>query len=229
MAAVISVVRSCSIGLGLWLLTGCTNLALAPDQTEDGLVRAPSSRSGAVYRAPGASFVHYRKILLEPLSVSFERDWQRQHPEVSDKEIERIRAQAAALFRIEFARELVERGTYTFTDTAGPDVLKVTPSIVDLEINAPRAGQVGGVRTYVVKAGEMTLIAELHDAASGALIGRVIDHQRAREDPFHVLQIANQVTNADEASLAFQHWSRLLREALDVAKVERVLRPEGHD
>ena len=64
--------------LSLWVCIafaiGCANDPLAPDVTEDGLVRAPSSRNGAVYRAPGASFVQYRRILLEPLSISFERN-----------------------------------------------------------------------------------------------------------------------------------------------------------
>jgi len=39
------------------------------------------------------------------------------------------------------------------------------------------------------------------------------------------LQIANRVTNAHEQRLAYSKWSRLVREAIDVAKAER---PRSH-
>ena len=215
--------RPARLGLLLWLAfaSGCANDPLAPDVSEDGLVRAPSSRNGAVYRAPGTSFVQYRRILLEPLGVSFERNWEREHPEVSPSDIDRIRRQAAELFRDEFTRELVARGTYTLAEAPGPDVLTVTPKIVDMDISAPQAGRQPGMRSYVVTEGEMTLVAEIHDSRSGALIGRIIDRQRAARNGFSQLQLSNPVTNSHEARIAFQHWSRLLREALDVAKVEK--------
>lgn len=196
------------------------NDPLAPDVTEDGLVRAPSSGNGAVYRAPGASFIQYRRILLEPLSVAFERNWEREHPEVSPADIDRIRKQAAELFCDEFTRELIQRGTYTLAEAPGPDVLKVTPKIVDMDISAPQAGLRPGIRSYVVTTGEMTLVAEIHDSRSGALLGRIIDRQRAARNVVQA-QLSNPVTYSNEARIAFQHWSRLLREALDVAKVEK--------
>jgi len=205
----------------LLLLAGCANDPLAPDYTEDGLMRAPSARDGAVYRAPGASFVQYRRILLVPLDVAFEKHWRSAHPEVSDEDAERIRIRTAEIFRNEFLRELVKRGNYTLAEAPGTDVIKVTPRVVDLDIAAPQAGVAPGMRSYVVTSGSMTLVAELHDSVSGALLGRVLDEQRARKSPFGPMQLANQVTNTEEAGIAFQHWSGLLREALDVAKVEK--------
>jgi len=75
-----------------------------------------------------------------------------------------------------------------------------------------------GSRTYVVNAGEMTLIAELYDSQTNALIGRVVDRQRGLEQGPFDLQIANRVTNTAEADRILSMWARRLRAALDKAR-----------
>jgi hypothetical protein len=213
--------RAVAMIFGWVIFAGCAHDPVKPDYTDDGLMRAPSSGGGAVYRVPGASFVQYRRILLKPLGIEFVRSWRRLHPEVKEADLLRIHSDLMSQFREEFVRELVTRGIYTLADEPGPDVIEVTPRIFDLDIRAPMGGQRPGERSLVEKTGEMSMIAEMRDSLSGVLLGRVLDEQRARKNPFGRMQVADSTSNAEEARLAFQHWSRLLREALDIAKVEK--------
>lgn len=195
-------------------LGGCVLRPPEPDRTIDGLQRIRSSRVDLVYVAPGMSLAGYRRVLLDPVDVAFRRNWTRDHPEVTAEDIMRIRAEGARMFREEFRREL-EKGGYELTDEAAPDVLRVTASIVDLDIYAPDT-RTPGQRNYVVSLGEMTLLAELRDSVSGDILVRAADRERGRE--FGDLQIANSVATSAEARRAFAMWAGLLRNALDAAR-----------
>jgi hypothetical protein len=123
------------------------------------------------------------------------------------------------LFHEELVAELVERGGFEIAAAPGPDVLQIAPSILDVDMSAPDAGTTPGARSFVHSAGSMTLIVELRDAASGVTVGRIIDYEKARETT--ELQLANQVTNTEEARIAFANAARYTRDALNVAQNER--------
>ena len=197
-------------------LSSCVLRPPAPDRTVDGLQRIQSRRVDTVYTAPGMSLAGYKRVMLDPVDVAFKKDWQRAHPEIEAADMERIRAEVASMFREVFSRELDDRGGYELAEHSAPDVLRVSASIVDLDIAAPDPRPVGVIRSYVVSPGEMTLLAELRDSVSGAILVRAADRERGRG--FGDLQIANSVTNSAEASRAFAMWAGLLRDALDAAR-----------
>jgi hypothetical protein len=89
----------------------------------------------------------------------------------------------------------------------------------DLDLSAPAAGTAPSSRTYTRSAGSMKVVVELRDAASGVLIGRIIDYEKTRE--FQDPQPANQGTNLEEFRLGFANAARYPREAIHVAKAER--------
>lgn len=190
------------------------------ETTPDGLVRVPSRRDGGVYRAPDTAFTQYRRMILEAPVITFASGWRDNHKDLTDTEITRLRTEAVLLFRKEFTRELIDRGPYEYADAPAPDVLLVSVSIEDLDIAAPEAAAEPGMRTYAPGPVKMTLTGELHDSMTGKLVGRLIMFKRDERYGFNELRIANRVTNSHEESIAFADWSRLLREALDVAKVE---------
>jgi len=216
---------ACIFVLGLALVAGCAADRPPEEMTDDGLVRVPSRSAGGVYRAPDVSFLPYRRIILEPPSISFVKDWLENHPEVSPAEFARIRAESVQMFRDEFAREFVERGPYKFADDPAPDVLLVIPAIEDLNIMAPDAGVAPGERTYTSGPLSMKVSGDLRDALTGRVVGRVTMYQPPDRYAFNEMRIANRVTNAHEQRLAFAKWSRLVREALNVAKAERPRAP----
>jgi len=187
------------------------------EQTIDGLVRLENSRVDVAYVAPGMTLAPYSKVMLDPPDVAFKRDWRSRHPEITGEDAVRLRAELSASFHDVFAGEL-QKGGYALVYQPGPDVLMVRASIIDLDIAAPDRRGVPGPQptTYVISSGEMTLLAELRDSQSGALLARVADRKKGRESP--ELRVANAITNATEARNAFTHWATLLRDRLNDAK-----------
>jgi hypothetical protein len=214
-----------------WLLVlagacaaGCSYTRGPEERTDDGLVRVPSRAAGGVYRLPGAEFSQYKRVILEPAIVEFKSGWRDVHKEVSDAEVARIRKEAVELFRKEFTRELVDRGKYEYADALGEDVLLVTPRVVDLDIPAPDAGTEVGTKSYTPGPIKMQVTGDLRDGASNALVARVIIFEGQERYGFNELRLANRTTNAHEMRLGFGKWSKMVREALNVAKASQPLR-----
>ena len=125
------------------------------------------------------------------------------------------------MFREEFTRELIDRGPYELTDELAPDVLIVNPAIQDLNILAPETSVAPGNQAYTAGPVKMKVTGELREAATGKLVGRLTIFEGDERYPFNELRLANRATNAHEQRVAFAKWSRILSEALAVAKVER--------
>lgn len=207
--------------LGFGFAAGCASDRPPEETTPDGLVRVPSRSAGGVYRAPDTSFIQYRRVILEPPSIGFVKNWREKHADVSAVEFARMRAETVQLFRQEFTREFVERGPYEIAEDPAADVLLIVPTIDDLDIVAPESAVEPGTRTYTTGPITMKVSGELRDALTGKLVGRVITYQPPERYAFNELRIANRVTNAHEQRIVFAKWSRLVREALNVAKAER--------
>lgn len=197
------------------LVTGCT--APAPQQW-DGLELRPSRSFDRVYVRPGVRFDEYRRVRLDPAVVEFDKAWDPNAHErdlsrhVRPEDVEEIKQGLAQMLQSTFAEELA-RGGYEAAAESGPDVLRVTPRIVDLYVNAPDVMAAGRSRSYVMDAGRMTLVVEARDAVTGQLLARVVDRKQGTD--FGTLQWANSVTNSVEAQRAISQWARALRAGLD--------------
>ena len=183
---------------------------------KDGLQKISVKNIDLVYARPGASLAAYKRVKLDPVKVAFSPSWNPTRTgsatKLSTQEKEDIRARVAKLVEEEFARELQSGGRYSVTSGSGPDVLRVQAGIVNLYINAPDTG-VGRSRTIVSSAGEMTLIAELTDSASGQVVARVADRREAS----HSGMVANSFANETEGRLIAAAWAKALKKALDNA------------
>jgi hypothetical protein len=197
-------------------------LAQEPDPdaiVDDGLVRVESSRKGAVFRSPDVRFERYKRVMFDPVTVSFKSGWRREYSRLTEAEVERIRSRAATQFREELEQELVKLARYTLAEAPAPDVLRVKARIEQFDQKAPSTNDIRGVRTYARQAGDMLLIVELFDASSGVLVGRIFDPEKSKEytDP----QLIDRVFVEAEAQKSFENAARLTREALNVAITER--------
>jgi hypothetical protein len=202
------------------MLAGCA-ASRGPDEvTPDGLERVASRSTGGVYRAPGAPFTQYKRFIVEPLTVDFVKNWRKRHPEVSEREVRRMRDEAARIFRDEFDRVILKEGSYGLADTPADDVLLLAPALTELDVPAPESDTTD-TRSLSPRRPSMTLTGELRDAATGKLVGRIIVIEPGERYGINELRPANRVTNAHEISIVFSKWVRMLREALDVAKTER--------
>lgn len=195
-------------------LSACVIAPDAPVRTPDGLEKVQSPNVDSLYVAPGMSLAPYRRVMLDNVDVAFKADWQQRHPEVPPDDVAMIRHGAASIFRAEFSREL-EKGGYSIASQPAPDVLRVAASIVDLDFAAANASA-ADKPAYLVTPANMSLLAELRDSQSGAMLARVADQKRGRGSGN--LQVADQMAYTDEARAAFTSWAGLLRQALDEAR-----------
>jgi hypothetical protein len=133
---------------------------------------------------------------------------------LSEADRERIRSGVAQIVQEEFVRELQSNSGYQVVTAAAPDVLRVKAHIANLYVNAPDTNATA-VRTYVITAGEMTLVAELYDSETGQVEARLVDRREARATSR--LQLTGAMQNADEARTIAAAWARILRKSMDRA------------
>jgi len=194
-----------------------------PQSTFDGLELQPDTKLAVVYLRPGVDFSGYRRIaLLEP-AVAFRKNWQRDQNStnplaVSKKDMEDIRKALGGLF-LEVFREQLTKGGYELTDQAGDDVLVLRPAIIDLDISAPAAAEMGRSRTFATSAGAMTLYLEVYDADTNEILGRAVDRKETRD--YGRMMWQNAATNKTEARRLLTDWADTLRNGLDAIRATR--------
>jgi Protein of unknown function (DUF3313) len=206
-----------------WLV-GCATTgssSTSPQMTEDGLKKVDVRGVDAAYVRPGASLGTYKRILLDPVQVSFSKDWKPQETgsylPLSKEDRERIRKDLAELFTTT-STEVLEKGGYPVVTESGPDVLRVTARLADVYINAPDTMTPGRSYNFVMSAGQMTLIAELRDSETGQIMARVFDQREMRNDEF--LRLSTSVSNSAEARDAVRTWANILLGRLNAVRVQ---------
>jgi hypothetical protein len=205
------------VALGATVMGGCATTQRGPTEW-DGLVQRPHPRIAALWVKPDAEIVAYRNVLLDPVEISFARNWDPNRGGRSNLgrldagDIAAIKEGVAEIFRETFRAEL-ERGGYQLVTEPGPDTLRVSPAIVDLFITAPDTMSAGRGRTYTANSGRMTLVLEARDSMTGEILARAIDARSGRGTG--MMTISNRVTNTADARRAIGIWATALRQALD--------------
>ena len=204
--------------LGLTSALAATN-PIDEIATAEGLQKLNVKDIDLAYGRPGATLSSYTKIMLEPVDVAFHKDWNPDRTgsrfKLSATERENIRSGVSRVVYDEFVRTLTSKSPYEMAKEAGPDVLRVKAKVLNLYVNAPDVPTAGRSRTYTVSAGEMTLLLELFDSESGAILARVVDRREARNTG--VMNLSSSVVNAGEARAIAAVWARALKNALDKA------------
>jgi hypothetical protein len=218
------IMKQFSITLLLASALLCAPFAAAQESSvwaEGGLQKVQVQGLDVVYAKPGATLAGYTKVMLAPVSVSFHKDWASTvkvgtNRQISSSDQQRIREKLAKLVQEELVKEL-NAGGYQLVTAPGDDVLGVEAAIVNLYVRAPAnlSGQ-SGKDFYAVTAGEMSLVIQLTDSASGDAIARAFDNFKATEytNPERITRADNEA----EARSAASQWAKRLRMALDKAK-----------
>jgi hypothetical protein len=213
---------SFSLALALTAATAVAASNEAPDPSMDGLELVEKSRKSELYVDPGVDWNSYSKIQLDPATVAFRKNWQRdqnrsQPFKVRAEDMERIKSELAELFGEVFTEELTSGGNYVMATESADDVLRITPQIVDLDVYAPDTRHSPGIqRSYTETAGRMTLKLDMYDSVTGDLIARASDRREAPRRGY--MQWTNSVTNRTEAKRMLERWAQDLREFLDEAR-----------
>lgn len=216
---------SATILLSLLLVAGCTTSGptaetRATDElmTFDGLYPVENARADAAWARPDADISTYNKILLQDVGVQYRPGGatrvsrQRtgsQHYEVTPAQKERFKK----IFDERFRDELAKSEHFTIVNEPGPDVLLIRGELIDVVSYVP-PDQAGRYEIFLERIGEATLVLELSDSVSDAVIARSVD-RRAAEHVADTFQRSNRATNAAEVRRLAGIWARILREQLD--------------
>jgi hypothetical protein len=204
--------------IGAAFLAGCASTRPQVADEWDGLVRQPNTRLRALFLKPDAELAGYLNIKVDPVQVSFARNWEANRGGRSSlrrldaADIQAIQTGVADLVNELFTAEL-GRGGYQIVQEAGAETLRVTASVVDLYIAAPDNMSAGRGRTYTANSGRMTLLLEVRDSITGELLARAVDARSGRGSG--TWSVTNRVTNTADARRAINIWAAALRAALD--------------
>ncbi len=191
----------------------------APNITFDGLVPVEDASVAMAYIDPEADFSVFKRVMILDPYVSFRSNWRRDQNRsrsrnIRERDMERIKADVASLFREVFTQNLQADNGYEIVDEADYDVLLLRPAIIDLDITAPDIAAAGRSRTFTASSGAATIYLELFDSVSGQIIGRAADRQASRSAG-GAMTWSNRVMNRAEGRRMFTGWANQLRAFLD--------------
>ena len=178
----------------------------------DGLVRLEVRQLDEFLVRPNADIQAYRKVIVEPARVEFRKGWLKsinatRGPSrwLVPEDAKIISDNAATSLGNAVAESFRARGFEVVT-TPEAGVLRVSPRVADLVVNAPDVASASPQALFNVDAGEATLIMEIRDASTGQLLGRVVDRGTAHELSSRINR-AFAVTNLFWFDALFRQWS----------------------
>jgi hypothetical protein len=215
--------RGARLLLSALALAVCSTHAVAKaPATWDGLVQVKSKKLALAYLLPSADFRAYSKVMFDMPEVAFSKNWQRDYNRstmtlsgrVSDKDMqEAVEGAKQSLSKI-FPERFTHEG-YQVVTAPGPDVLRLSLAVIDLQVNAPERDLPGRSRTYAVDAGEATFAIEARDSLTGQLLGRAVDRREAGEGPAYRRTYSS---NMADFEALFDTWARIAARGLTELK-----------
>lgn len=190
----------------------------------DGLHRIDNARFASAWADPTIDFSRYSKVI--PGGAEFEfravekssgttrarstgnEFW------ISDENRERLKEETSAIF----AEELANSTRFEVTDTKGDDVLITRGAMLDIVSNVPPE-QMGRGDIFLSSVGEITIVVEIVDSMSNAVIFRAVERRAASRTGGTGIR-ANSVTTWAEVRRLARRWANTLREGLDSLPTE---------
>lgn len=213
----------------LALLAGCAGTSPTVDtsseaeMTFDGLYPVKGGTADQAWARPDADISQYSKIMLQGVGIEYRpggesgrfysatrRD---DYYVVTDSQKAKLRE----LLQEAFQEELGKSKHFSLVTEPGPDVLLIRGGLLDVVSYVPPE-PIGRSEIYLSRVGEATLVLEIRDSVSEAIIARAVD-RRAAEDAARGFSKSNRVFNTAEVRQLARSWARLLRERLDAYAV----------
>jgi hypothetical protein len=208
------------------LASGCAGSSPTIDTTDeagmsfDGLYPVKGGSADIAWARPGADISQYTKIMLQGVGIEYRpggetgrrfnpRPNSDDHYEISDQQKKRLEE----LLRDAFREELGKSERFTIVDKAAPDVLLIRGALLDVVSFTP-PDPVGRSEIFLSSFGEATLVLEIRDSVSEAIIARAVD-RRAADPAGQAMSRSNSANTTMEVRRMVKAWARLLRERLD--------------
>jgi hypothetical protein len=215
--AVLPIIATLSFGCA----SSAPTIDTGPDAvvTFDGLHKVKGSRADEAWARPGLDLSGYSKIKLQSAGIEYRpggekrRSWKARTGgetyEVTESQKERLRTILAEAFR----DELSKSDRFTLVKESGPDVLLIRGALLDVVSYVP-SEPVGRVDIFLRAVGEATLVLEIRDSITDAILVRAVD-RKAAENIGGTLKKSTRVTNAAEVRRLAKRWASALRKGLD--------------
>jgi hypothetical protein len=197
---------------------GCTGSLAATSPAgpvgSDGLVRLQALGLDEFSVRPNTDLASYRKVIVEPAQVEFKKGWLKDINRTRDlsrwlvpQDQQNIADMTAETLHAVVLEAFKARG-YEIATAPGPGVLRVSPRVANLYVNAPDVPAAAPSRDFNIYAGDATLILEARDSATDSLLARVVDSGTA-----HALSprrnAAFALTNQFWFDAMFRQWTAL--------------------
>lgn len=203
---------------GALLAAASPLLAQAGDDNWEGLVRVRSDKVDIVYLAPEADFRPYTRVLIEPSEMAMRNNWLRDQRRASaaslgnqptERDVQRGLERGREQFDTYFA-EAFTRAGFAIATEPGPDVARISPGVVDIDVVAPDVGA-ARTRTFAQEAGSGTLVVEVRDSMSNALLGRAVERRVAGDNGAWLRTAASNRADFDRL---FRRWAETSAQGL---------------
>jgi len=200
-----------AIAAGVLLASAAPLLGQATEDNWEGLVRVKSDKIELVYLAPEADFRPYTQVLLDPSEMAMKKNWLRDQrrdamslgSQVTERDVTRALTQGQKQFDSYFAEAFTKAG-FTIATAAGPDVVRIRSGVVDIDVVAPDTAVSARSRSFSEEAGAATLVIEVRDSVTNALLGRAIERRIAGDNgPW----LRNSATNRSDFDQLFRRWA----------------------
>ena len=204
---------------------GCTasaptvDTSAADEMTYDGLYPVKGGRADVAWARPDVDLTQYSKIMLQGIGVEYRpggesgRSYMARtsdsHYEVTEEQKDRFEA----TMREAFLEELARSERFTIVTEPGPDVLLIRGGLLDVVSYVPPEPVGARSNVYLSRVGEVTLVLELRDSITEAILARAVDRRAAER--ISGMSQSNRVQNRAEVRRLAQNWARMLREQLD--------------
>jgi hypothetical protein len=201
--------------------------AKAPD-TWDNLHKFKAKNVDVAYLLPDADFRAYTKVMLDPAEVAFEKNWKRDYNNstiglsrrITDEEALEALQKASASFNAIFA-DTFAKGGYQIVTAPGPDVLRIRAAVINIRVAAPDQMSAGRTRSFSSEAGSGTLVIEVRDSQTNAVMGRVVDSRLIGDTR---MQMRSSVTNRADFEREFENWAKISVKGIDTLKANSPLK-----
>jgi hypothetical protein len=160
--------------------------------------------------------------MIDAPEVKFKQGWVKDinrsrnlSSRISENDAEQIAKAMRSGFEGIFAGAFKAKG-YEVVAAPAPDVLRLSPAVVNLYLNAPNPSGPGVRQSFTVEAGEATFVLQASDSTTGALLGIAIDRRETRNRGYGMM--ATTGTNSADFEDLFKRWAGICVKGLDALK-----------
>ena len=181
---------------------------LEPDSA--GLEVVVQGRHSEILASSEAQWSDYNAVRLDRATIEFRKNWKRDQRQrsgiiIRENDEKRIKDGLADLFEKVLTRELTRQTGLVISKENGPGVMHITPRIVDLDVVAPDRARENIGSALTDSQGSMTVMLEIHDSASGALLATTRHYLEDWQKGY--LEWTTSVTNQRAFRLMLERWA----------------------